>query len=219
MAHPIAAAGRGCELAGTRLPRRDHFGIEKNPDIDSVQRTAERQNLEIRQTLWKYESLIEYERRDVYQLRHEVLLAPGWSIASLLSEEQYGGLVEAAGRDAVERAGRRLALAVIDDLWADYLSNIAELRGGIHWVSWGGREPLYEFLTGVQEIYADFQKCLKEEIADAFAKAEIRGGEIHFGESVRFERGAAWTYLTTDQPFGTLGERIVKGLRRKFGKG
>jgi preprotein translocase subunit SecA len=119
----------------------------------------------------------------------------------------------------VERAGRRLALAVIDDLWADYLANVAELRGGIHWVSWGGRDPLYEFLTGVQEIYADFQECLSEEIADAFAKAEIRGGEIHFGESVRFERGATWTYLTTDQPFGTLGERIVKGIRRKFQKG
>jgi preprotein translocase subunit SecA len=195
------------------------FGIDKNPDIDSVQRTAESQNLEIRQTLWKYESVIEYERRDVSRLRREVLVAPGWSIASLLSEERYGGLVKAAGRDAVERAGRRLALAVIDDLWADYLANVAELRGGIHWVSWGGRDPLYEFLTGVQEIYADFQECLSEEIADAFAKAEIRGGEIHFGESVRFERGATWTYLTTDQPFGTLGERIVKGIRRKFQKG
>lgn len=195
------------------------FGIEKNPDIDSVQRTAESQNLEIRQTLWKYESVIEYERRDVSRMRREVLLAPGWSIASLLTEEQYGGLVGAAGRDAVERGGRRLALAVIDDLWADYLANVAELRGGIHWVSWGGRDPLYEFLTGVQEIYADFQECLREEIADAFAKAEIRDGEIHFGESVRFERGATWTYLTTDQPFGTLGERIVKGIRRKFRKG
>ena len=31
------------------------FGIEENPDIESVQRTAESQNLEIRETLWKYE--------------------------------------------------------------------------------------------------------------------------------------------------------------------
>ena len=28
------------------------------------------------------------------------------------------------------------------------------------------------------------------------------------------ERGATWTYLTTDEPFGHLSERIMKGLRQ-----
>jgi hypothetical protein len=31
------------------------------------------------------------------------------------------------------------------------------------------------------------------------------------------ERGATWTYLTTDQPFGSIEERIVTGLRRLIG--
>jgi preprotein translocase subunit SecA len=132
----------------------------------------------------------------------------------MLPEEQYRELVEGAGladsEEALERAGRELALAILDDLWADYLANVAELRGGIHWVSWGGRNPLYEYLTGVNEIYAEFQECLKEEVADALATAEIRE---------RFERGATWTYLTTDEPFGTMSERVVKGLRRRFSKG
>jgi preprotein translocase subunit SecA len=148
-------------------------------------------------------------------LRRKILLSPEWSIASLLPEEQYRDLAEAAGEHAVNTAGRRLALAVIDDLWADYLANVAELRGGIHWVSWGGRDPLYEFLTGVREIYEDFKECLKEDIMAAFATAEIRDGNIRFRSEERFERGATWTYLTTDQPFGTLGERIMKGIRRK----
>ncbi len=134
----------------------------------------------------------------------------------MLPEEQYRELAEAAGEDAVQTAGRRLALGVIDDLWADYLANVAELRGGIHWVSWGGRDPLYEFLTGVGEIYDDFQMCLDEDMAAAFATAEIRDGKIYFRSEERFERGATWTYLTTDQPFGTLGERAMRGIRRKF---
>jgi len=192
------------------------FGVAGNPDIDSVQRTAESQNLEIRQTLWKYESVIEYHRREVYGLRREVLLSPDWSIASMLSEDQFSELVAAANPEAVESAGRLLALSTIDDLWADYLANIAELRGGIHWVSWGGRDPLHSFLTGAQEIYADFNARLNEEIAEAFAGAEIRDGEIRFPNEDRFERGATWTYLTTDQPFGTLGERIAKAVRRRF---
>jgi preprotein translocase subunit SecA len=194
------------------------FGIRENPDVESVQRTAESQNLEIRQTLWKYESVIEHHRREVYALRREILLSPQWSIASLLSEVQYGELVHAAGKDAVERAGRGLALAIVDEVWADYLANVAELKGGIHWVSWGGRDPLFEFLTGVEEIYADFHQCLKEDIAGAFAAAEMENGEFRFKNTELFERGATWTYLTTDQPFGTLGERIVKGLRRKFSR-
>jgi preprotein translocase subunit SecA len=191
------------------------FGIAENPDVDSVQRTAESQNMEIRQTLWKYESVIEHHRKEIHTLRRDILLSPEWSIASILPEEQYSELTEAASVNVLETAGRRLALVILDDIWADYLANVAELRGGIHWVSWGGRDPLYEFLTGVQEIYADLHWRLKEEIADAFAAAELQDGKFRFPNEERFERGATWTYLTTDQPFGTFSERIAKGLRRK----
>ncbi len=194
------------------------FGITENPDVESVQRTAESQNLEIRQTLWKYETVTEHHRREVYALRREILLSTDWSIASMLPDERYSELAQAVNKDALETAGRRIALAVIDDVWADYLANVAELRGGIHWVSWGGRDPIYEFVTGVRDIYDDFHRRVKEDIADAFAVAEISDGEIQFPDEARFERGATWTYLTTDQPFGTLGERIMKGVRRKFSK-
>jgi preprotein translocase subunit SecA len=194
------------------------FGIEGNPDVDSVQRTAESQNMEIRETLWKYESVPEHHRREVYALRREILLSPEWSIHSILPEDRYAELRQAVGQETLDAAGRRLALAVVDDLWADYLASVAELRGGIHWVSWGGRNPLYEFLTGVRAIYEDFHQRLKQDIVDAFAAAIVSNGEIRFQNEERFERGATWTYLTTDQPFGTLGERIMKGIRRKFSK-
>ena len=137
----------------------------------------------------------------------------------MLPDEQYAELEQAAGREALDRAGRPLALAILDDLWADYLANVAELKGGIHWVQWGGRDPLYEFLSGVREIYNEVHECLKEELSDAFAAAEIVDGEFHFEGLERFERGATWTYLTTDQPFGLLGERIMKGLRQRVSKG
>jgi preprotein translocase subunit SecA len=194
------------------------FGIAENPDIDSVQRTAEGQNLEIRKTLWKYECSVDGHHREIYDLRREVLLSPNWSLRSMVPEGQYLELIQSVGKETLEKTGRQLALAIVDDLWADYLANVAELKGGIHWVSWGNRDPLYEFLTGEQAIYEDFHRLLIEGVAQAFATAEIRSGVIHFREPGRFERGATWTYITTDQPFGTLGERIVKGLRRKFSK-
>jgi preprotein translocase subunit SecA len=192
------------------------FGIAGNPDIESVQRTAESQNLEIRETLWKYDCAVEYHRCEICNLRREILLSPGWSLRSIVPEEQHGALIQTVDQEVLEKTARQLTLAVIDELWADYLANVAELRGGIHWASWTGGNPLYKFLTGEREIHADFHSCLKEEIADAFATAEIRNGMIYFQNKERFERGATWTYITTDQPFGLLGERIVKGLRRRF---
>ncbi len=162
------------------------FGIADNPDVDSVQRTAESQNLEIRQMLWKYESLVEHHRREVYALRREVLLRPDWSIASILPEEEYVELVETLGKERIEKAGRSLALAVIDDLWADYLANVAELKGGIHWVSWAGRDPLHRFLTGARRFMTNFHAFLEREIAEAFAGADIVNGEIRFREPGTF---------------------------------
>jgi preprotein translocase subunit SecA len=194
------------------------FGIAENPDIDSVQRTAEGQNLEIRQTLWKYDCAVEHHRSEVYGLRREILLSPGWSLRSVAPEEQYDALVRAAGEDALETAGRQLVLAIVDDLWADYLANVAELRGGIHWASWTGGDPLYKFLTGELAIYADFHACLKEEVAGALEAADVRNGAIHFQKGERLERGATWTYVASDQPFGTLAERIKKGIERRLSK-
>ncbi len=194
------------------------FGIAENPDIDSVQRTAESQNLEMRQTLWKYDCAGQFHRQQMHKLRRQALLSPDWSLASILPPELYAELTESAGADAVERAGRQFVLALIDDLWADYLSNIAELRGGIHWASWTGNDPLHYFLTAEREIYDDFHQCLREETAAAFRQAEIRGGVIHLPRDEALERGATWTYVTTDQPFGSYSQRILKGLIRKFPK-
>lgn len=209
------------------------FGIEKNPDIESVQRTAESQNFEIRASLWKYDCAVEFHRREMHELRREVLLSPEWSVSSFIDDPAvYRKLVEAAGERAVETAGREMALAIIDDVWSDYLANVAELRGSVIWTSWaigdpvrqmlaGGAEfaePLQKFLKGELKIYEDFQRWVEEGIAEAFATASVRDGLIEFQGAERLERGATWTYVTTDQPFGTFTERVIQGFRAKFPK-
>ena len=150
-------------------------------------------------------------------LRREILRVTGVeSSVRCCPKNNSANCSRAVGEEELEKAGRQIALAIIDDLWADYLANVAELKGGVHWASWGGRDPLFTFLNGEREIYEDFQQCFKDEIAEAFATAEIRDGVIQFQKPERFERGATWTYVTTDQPFGTLGERIMKAMRRKL---
>lgn len=173
------------------------FGGEKpggenpaaDPDIESIQRIAEGQNLEIRRFLQKYESVIEGQRQRMQQRRHAILTG----------EKGCSSDFE-----------RLVSLHTIDDLWADYLATITDLREGVQWLSWGGRDPLHEYLTSVHEIFTRLEEDLDAEIATRLEAAEMSGIDPS-------ERGATWTYLTTDQPFGTGTERIIRGLVRKLG--
>ena len=86
-----------------------------------------------------------------------------------------------------------------------------ELRSGVHWYSWGGRDPLHEYLTRVDTMYRQLEEGLDAEIAARLQAARAGG-------AVPSERGATWTYLTTDRPFGNYTERILKALVAKLRK-
>ncbi len=167
------------------------YGIENQSlghDAESIQRLAEGQNLEIRRFLQKYESVVEGQRQKIQQRRQWIL----------------------TGQTPVSSELERLvALRTIDDLWADYLAAITDLREGVHWLSWGGRDPLHEYLTSVHSLFIQLEEQLDSEIASRLAEAEVSGLDPS-------QRGATWTYLTTDQPFGTATERMMRGLVRKL---
>jgi preprotein translocase subunit SecA len=163
------------------------YGAE-NPDIENVQRIAEGQNLEIRRFLHKYESVIEGQRQKIQQ-RRQALLTGETPVSSELE-----GLV---------------SLRTIDDLWADHLAAITDLREGVQWISWGGRDPLHEYLTSVHALFTQLEEQLDVEIANRLEEAEASVLDPS-------QRGATWTYLTTDQPFGTATERMMRGLMRKY---
>jgi preprotein translocase subunit SecA len=160
-------------------------------DAESIQRLAEGQNLEIRRFLHKYESVIEGQRQKIQQRRQAILTGE----APASSELQ-----------------RLVALRTIDDQWADYLATITDLREGVQWLSWGGRDPLHEYLTSVHSLFTQLEEQLGDEIARRLEEAEESGVDPS-------QRGATWTYLTTDQPFGTATERLMRGLVRKLSGG
>ena len=118
---------------------------------------------------------------------------------------------QAALEGEMPELDRLVTLTTIDDLWSEYLAAVTELRSGVHWYSLGGRDPLHEYLTRVDTMYRELEERLDEEIAQRLAKAQEKGAEP-------IERGATWTYLTTDRPFGDYTERVVRGLTRKIRK-
>jgi hypothetical protein len=72
----------------------------------------------------------------------------------------------------------------------------------VHWVSWGGRDPHREYLLKIHEWYREMETSLPDEIA---RRVESDGAEMA-------DRGAVWTYLTTDQPFGRWKRELARKL-------
>ena len=106
---------------------------------------------------------------------------------------------------------RLVALRTIDDLWSAYLESVADLRSGIHWHSYTGHDPLHSFLTKIDEVYRELEERIEPEIARQIEEARAQGIDPS-------QRGATWTYLTTDNPFGDYTARILRGIARKIGK-
>jgi preprotein translocase subunit SecA len=158
------------------------------PDIepDQLQPMAEGQNLDIRLFLRKYESVVEGQRLAMRERREAVLSG------------------ETPAASDVER---RLTLEVLDDLWSDYLAAIGELRAGTPWLSLGGKDPHQTYLAEVHGMFEQMTSSIAEEVHARLAEAAD-------GAAPPRRRGATWTYLTTDEPFGPMTQRIVRGLAR-----
>jgi preprotein translocase subunit SecA len=149
---------------------------------DHLQRVAEGQSLGCRLFLRKYETVVEGQRQRIADRRQQALTAPS---ASELE--------------------RLVTLDTIDELWSDYLAVVSELRASTIWVSLGGGNPFREYLRSVHEMFQELTRTIDEEIAVRLERAATHGFEPR-------QRGATWTYLTTDEPFGTMTERLMRRL-------
>jgi preprotein translocase subunit SecA len=96
-------------------------------------------------------------------------------------------------------------------MWSNYLADVAELRSGIHWVSLGGKDPLNEYLHQTAATFEQLLHGLDEQIIDAFSSLQSDPlGE--WSGLPGLDRGATWTYVINDQPFGNLSERMAKAV-------
>jgi preprotein translocase subunit SecA len=168
------------------------YGVDQlnSPDAPAkIQRQIEDQNMQIRQFLTKYEGVVEGQRQSVEERRQAILSG------------------ETACASELERL---VSLATIDDLWAEHLAGISGLREATQWTSWANHDPLHEYLKDIDGMFRAMQAAVEDEIPKRLAQAEATGIDPA-------ERGATWTYLTTDMPFGSIQERITAGLRSKLG--
>jgi len=185
-------------------------------EIEHIQRVVEGANLEVRRLLWKYEGLIELHRREMCAWRDELIAGDGDSTLQSLDSELFEALELREGSERLREAERLASLVKLDELWCDYLAAVHELKAGAHWRSWGGRDPLHEFLSEANALFDGIRDAWEKEMLALFRQrleSEEQGDEWLAG---LLDRGATWTYMTTDQPLGDLSARIARGIQRKL---
>jgi preprotein translocase subunit SecA len=183
--------------------------------IEHVQRFIEGQNLDIRKTLLKYEQIIESQRQIIQTRRSEAQMGVGQYRLETQAPELYDGLAKEMGSERLAKLEQSIVLTTIDESWSDYLAEIAELRSGIHWISYGGKDPLSEYLHEVMNRFEALVSSIDELVLNAFSDLQLDEKGEWIGMS-RIDRGATWTYVVNDQPFGTMDARVMKGLVQLF---
>ena len=65
------------------------------------------------------------------------------------------------------------------------------------------------YLLEIDAMFRELQRTIGEEIPARLAAPGSTG-------ATPVERGTTWTYLTTDEPFGSMSARIMRGLVRTW---
>jgi preprotein translocase subunit SecA len=64
-------------------------------------------------------------------------------------------------------------LGVIDEKWKDHLYDLDQLRGAIHYRSWGQKDPLVEYKQEAYTLFVDLMHDVANTFTDRFLKAQI----------------------------------------------
>jgi preprotein translocase subunit SecA len=117
---------------------------------------------------------------------------------------------------AIEGMVATVALYYLDDHWMEHLALLQEVRDGIHLRSLAGQHPADEFhRIALREFHGFFDRVYH----DAAAFIESLGPEdiAQNLEDLGLRRpSATWTYMVTDDPLGTPGDRFARELGRRW---
>ena len=180
--------------------------------LGHAQRIAEGAALAIRRTTWSYGLVLDAQRDAV--LRHRTLvLSTDRAVRQLRknSPERCTEIVEKVGEDGLTRAVRVVVLAHLDQAWSDHLAALDEVREGIHLRALARESPLDEFRKIAAETFDPFFDTVYERAAETLADADVTDSAVvHSGPR---RPTSTWTYLVTDDPFGSEADRFLTGVR------
>jgi preprotein translocase subunit SecA len=215
---PDAGRPREADADGRLTDRRAGHTIRH------AQRVAEGEQLEIHRNTWRYNHLIEHQRKLILQHRDRVLRTDA-ALRSLAARcpDRYQELRGAVDEPVLVLAARQIVLYHLDRAWVDHLAMLAYIREGIHLRALGfspspfiiSLDPLAEFHAEAVPLYYRLLRQVPEESAQTFQTVTITAEGADLAGAGLRRPTATWTYLVRDNPFGSVGDRV---LRSFFGR-
>ncbi len=203
------------DAAGDQIP-----DAKAQWSLGHAQRVAEGVNLEIHRNTWRYNKLIEDQRRIVLAHRDQVLRTDA-SLSALAARcprrlEELRADVPAS---VLVSAARQIELFHVDRGWAEHLGFLADLREGIHLRALArGVNPLDEFHREAIRAFASLLEEAAAQSAETFLAVPItaQGADL---EALGLKRpSATWTYLVQDNPFGSDLDRALRSIAGRVRK-
>ncbi len=210
-------------LADAQPPEAaDDTGLIDDPAaadlLGHAQRVAEGAALAIRRTTWRYGLTVDTQRAAVLKHRRLVLRTDR---AVRLMEESTPKLCaqirEQVDEEVFTTAVRLIVLAHLDEAWSDHLAALDDVREGIHLRALARESPLDEFRKIADDMFDPLFEQVYEHAAATLADADLTDGAI--AHTAPRRPTSTWTYLVTDDPFGSEADRFLTGLRRQARRG
>jgi preprotein translocase subunit SecA len=82
-----------------------------------------------------------------------------------LDTEQVKLVIDALGRRALTEIYRQLLLAVISELWVDYLTQMEALRVSIGLEAYAQRDPLVQYKSRASELFSNLLREMRQGVA------------------------------------------------------
>lgn len=174
------------------------------------QRVAEGKLLQLHRTTRSYHTMTDQHRQAILDTRERLLTEPD-ALDDYL-RQVFTDTPDRAGAWAAQR--RRLAMEVVlyqlDRAWTDHLNHLAAVREGIHLRVLGRQNPLDEFnrIAGgsFRSLGSDTLAAVRRVLDNAPDDATT------LGDLGLRRPSSTWTYMVTDNPFGSEADRVVAYL-------
>ena len=206
-------------------------GIPSDPDtgeitdaaahrqINHAQRVAEGVDLEIHRNTWRYTRLIEHQRSELLKYRDEILRTDkATALLRELEPDRCAELAESVGEKMLDRVCREIVLFHLDQLWADHLAFLTEVRETIHLRALAKETPLDEFHRTAIPAFRKIREELEKRSAKTLVEADVTAEGIDLARAGVRRPTSTWTYLVQDNPFDSDAEQALKKVRSTLRK-
>ncbi|RKE60602.1 accessory Sec system translocase SecA2 [Microbacterium sp. AG238] len=177
---------------------------------DHAQRVADGKLLQLHRNTRRYNSIIDEQRDTLLRLRETLLSDAGLERFIERLGEGEAGLAERWASHDRRALAREVTLLHLDEAWSEHLAGLAEVREGIHLRVLGRQNPLDEFALiaarNLPQVVDEFRDAVRAILLAAPEEAQTLS-------DLQLSRpSSTWTYMVSDNPFGSEADRIVSYL-------